>query len=196
VALLDDFNRANENPLGVPWADMDFWDNLQVVSNECAGTTGTSNAMIYDVDFGADHEAEATLVNKVTDRYQGTWVRAAADGSGYFGATITRAGTDEWEIWEIDNAGGGAAIAGPVALEWNAGDKIRTRAIGSTISVWRFDGATWTEVASATDATLATGRIGIYENDTSVRLDDFSGGAVVVGVVPLPRILRSGLRTA
>lgn len=193
TGILDNFNRANENP-AVGWtAD---WYNLgnlgiKVVSNEAvsiAAPTGLCNAYMPAV-YGADQEAYGKMPAKpdadndfiVTVRIQNP---DSASLNAYFAQLTVRSGTDEVNIWKVVN-NVSTLIAGPISQEFAAGDQLGIEAIGTTITAYRHNGTSWASVTSVVNGDVTgTGSVGVAFNSPISglgSLDDFGGGTVVTG---------------
>ena len=185
---VDNFDRADEDPLsdGGKWSVL-WGKRLKVVSNRAACTTIYDCAMWRtDVRYGLDHEVVATVVTKPGNgKNVRLYVRLQKPTGfdGYSLAFIDNSGTDQLVIEKI--AGGGfTALAPPVSQEIAAGDKLRLRAVGSTLEAWRYSAGGWSPVASATDSTyLGIGYVGLGLKGTGGRLDDF-GAATLREAVP------------
>jgi VPS62-like protein len=159
---------------------------LKVVSARLGcGKTTTCTAWRNEELFGLDQEVSVTIVTlpgpgnavRVYTRLQ----KPGAD-DGYMLRFQQTSGTDQLFIERID--GGATIVLATLAQEFLAGNKMMIRAIGPEIEAWRYDGAAWSEVGSATDSTYAgVGYVGVGLRGTSGRLDDFSA-ATLLGPTP------------
>jgi hypothetical protein len=110
TGILDNFNRADENPLsnGGKWTcPMRAADNnLRVLSNQ-VGDAANADCYWSDAIFGPDSEAYLTITTKPSDgnciavvaRISG----AGSTISGYWGEFCSAAGTDTWDLYRFDN---------------------------------------------------------------------------------------------
>lgn len=184
ATLRDDFNRSNANPLDGSWTNRILSSNgdVQLAGNVVTGATSAiCTAWYTGFTPGADCEAYITLVNIVTGANMGLYARlkdmgAAADG--YF-FQITPGSPDTTTLFRLDN-GSATSIGSTTSVDWVNGDKAGIQCIGSSISAWRFDGSSWTQVVSATDANYGlAGPFGIRCNSFLQSMDDFYAGTVV-----------------
>jgi peptidoglycan/xylan/chitin deacetylase (PgdA/CDA1 family) len=58
------------------------------------------------------------------------------------------------------------------------GDQLALRVIGNSVQGWVYHLGSWQQVASATDTTYRTGKIGVRPRGTTPIIDDFGGGPV------------------
>lgn len=203
-ALLDDFNRANANPIGGNWTTINGVadEHMEILSNQlkAGGTFGCWSAW-NPTTFAADQEVWFPVpALSTTDGHDvQLMTRLQSIGTtgvdGYWGHVVRDAAAwSLWEIYRLDNNGLtllGASVVGPT---FAAGDDILMRSIGQTHSLWRRPAAgAWTLVMSRDDPTYAVaGNIGVGAFGEAVRLDDVRGGAVVTSMVtakvPVPFI--------
>jgi hypothetical protein len=180
---LDDFNRANENPL----SDGGHWSNgvagsgetgLQVVSNQLACTqTSTCTAWWKSPTYGPDSEVWATVSTLPgTNNQIRLYARLQQPGSGtvdgYMLRTSQLSGTDELYLERLDNG----TIVRLLTLNHDlaAGDVVLLRTTGTTLEAWLDHGTTWSRLGVATDPTYpASGNVGVGIRGTTGRLDDF-----------------------
>jgi hypothetical protein len=184
--LLDNANRANENPATGWTADFDNQSaqGIKVVSNQLVSinaslqTTAWWNAQ----QFAADQEAYFTIATKQGNGFD-VFINLriqnphTASVNGYNFTLSAAAGTDQVSLWK-EVAGVYTQIGSSVAQEFNAGDIFRARSFGTTHTISRFDGASWTLVASWSDASISgAGYIGIGHNaGANAAFDNFGGG--------------------
>ena len=180
--LLDNFNRTDEGP--PPSAN---WDNdglgggqFKVSSNTCV-TDGVAGYYynIWNQYSGADCEGYIKITTKpVLSAWAAVFIRIQADAGDAYGIlATTEAGTDTIQIIEAVDFS-----TTPLATynqEISNGDIIGIRCVGTTITAF-YNGV---ELGSVTDATYATGRVGIATIDPLAVLDDFGGGTVPFGIM-------------
>lgn len=181
-ALLDDFNRADENPLsgGGNWAEVSASSgNLRIISNEVAcSVSTTSDAYWTPAVFGADCEAYCTIVTKPSTNGDGVEIIAragdvgASTWDGYTFYMATQAGTDTWELRRFIAGSVTALTSG--TREITNGEKIGIRCIGSRIEGWVYSAGAWTRITYTTDTTFhCPGYVAMRGRGTAFRLDDF-----------------------
>jgi hypothetical protein len=141
-APLDDFNRANENPL----SDAGRWTNaiiggesgLNVSSNQLACSVATTcTAWRNNASYGQDVEVWARLSTLPGDNNQiRLYARLQMPGAsaGYLLRTNQTAGVDE--VW-LERFNGGAIRLLTIAQELAADDTLLLRVKGSTVEAWR-----------------------------------------------------------
>jgi hypothetical protein len=185
-APLDDFNRANENPL----SDQGRWTNavvngesgLVVNSNQlaCTLTTTCTAWRNNPSQFGPDVEVwtRLTTLPGVNNQLRLFARLQLPSGAGYLLRTNQTSGIDD--VW-LERSG--VRILS-VSQELAAGDIILLRVKGSTIEAWRQpSGGSWSRVGVVQDSTVGTAAsVGIGLRGTAGRLDDF--GARTVGAAP------------
>lgn len=189
TGLIDNFNRADENPLsdGGLWTTAIFVGHsaLQVLDNQvvpiaAAGSGYRNTATFTDVEvfatvsvLGEDDTEIFVLMGRIVS--PGT---AGVDGYGV--ALEPRASGDAIVLYRfVDSIATGInSILQNVAV----GDSIGLRVEGTTVEVWwKPSAGAWTFLFSGTDATIVgPGNIGIYiDFHINFRGDDFGGGSIV-----------------
>lgn len=212
TGILDNFDRANEDPMTTNWTAPLFPGELSpaLISNAMHGYNGTPSTQAdawYDVsNFGPDCEVYATMVAAVpvTDHME-LWLRTASEGTsnttGYFLRYSPSAGTDSITIQRAD-IGSDGALGATISQDVSAGDSLGLSAVGSTITAWYKPAAgSWTSLGARTDSTYtAAGKLAvrfIEGGDPSTGIwDDFGGGTVVEeegGTFPTSPPATSGL---
>lgn len=206
LGILDDFNRADEDPLALGWAGPIFSGErqLRISSNQAAPHSVDlyGNSYWNSSAIGPDIECYCTLSSSwaASDRiifYFRSTVGASV--SGYRVAFRNIAGDHLVFIERMDanvNTTLGATI--DPADTFASGDKFGAEMIGNTINAYYKQGAgAWTSLGSRTDSTYTgTGYIGVALTTAgSLRVDDVGGGTIG-GVVGTPNLLTvsSGLR--
>jgi hypothetical protein len=194
LPILDDFNRADENPL----SDAGRWTNgmnggevgLYLVSNElgCTRTT-TCTAWRNNAQYGPDAESWARIATLPgAGNHIRLYVRVQSPGSsavdGYMLRTNQSSGTDQVFLERLDN--GLITTRLTMNQELAVGDTLLLRAVGSTLEAWRHDGIAWARLGTLADsAYAAAGFVGVGLRQTTGRLDDF-GGRTYGGPPPPP----------
>lgn len=202
TSVLDDFNRANENPLsqGGNWPGPTYsgLSTLQLLSN-VVGSTGADGSRYRTETFGPNSEAFLTVstLGTASGHYVGVEVRVATPNT----ATIdTYEVAIEWggvswnavTVYEVTN-GSFAQLGATITQSWTAGDGLGEEIIGSganNITVYRRSGSTWSSLGQRSDATItAAGNISAVIGSTTPRIDDFGGGTIVVSAAARRRTL-------
>jgi microcystin-dependent protein len=145
--------------------------------------------MLDTPDIGPDVAAYVTLAVKPTGSnfWAGVAARiqdaeALATYDGYFVAVFHSSGTDTLSFFRVTN-NSGTILGSSISQEFSAGDRLGIRIVGNTIEAWRYNGGNWTLLGSREDSTYQdAGKIGVLLGpQTTIRVDDFGGGSLVVG---------------
>jgi len=190
--LLDEFNRANENPLGNgDWTCPLFSgaDTISIVSQVVAPNgTGIASGYWDNTTFGPDAEAYATISTKATIG-EFVFVRMTSPGGGatdgYICEIVTDAGADFFVVLRFDNDVP-TLLDSPIEQEVSAGDSFGIEAIDSTLTVYyKAAAGSWTALDTRDgSAYTSAGYIGLgFDTEVNGRLDDFGGGDVVPGPI-------------
>jgi len=177
--ILDSFNRANENPLsgGGNWSALSS-GGAQLVNNAVASSgTGTSTSG-WKTSYTGDVEARATVL--ISTDNAGLVADATLNGSGQLSGYV-------WQ-WQGANSPATFALYRADANVFNTlatfagfsldpGDQLALRVTGDSVQGWVYHLGSWQQVASATDTTYRTGKIGVRPRGTTPIIDDFGGGA-------------------
>jgi peptidoglycan/xylan/chitin deacetylase (PgdA/CDA1 family) len=176
--ILDDFNRANENPLsgGGNWGAIGSLGGAQLVSNAVASPSSTTAASLWHTTFTGDVEAYATVL-------------ISTDNAGLYAETSQSSGSPSGYLWQWQGTGASPSFAlyrsdnnvltslGSFSgFTLAAGDKLALRVIGDSVQGWVSHLGAWQQVVSATDTTYRTGQIGVRPRGTTPIIDDFGGG--------------------
>lgn len=182
LPLLDNFNRANEDPLSdsIKWTQIPGVTSaglLKVVSNQVAKSTPTdaSDHGMYWNPLSALTNCAVQITLPVVPASGGRirlWLRVnPSTGACYF-AQLLLSGTSG--IFRNAGSGSSTSIASANIGGLTAGDVLKFSAVGTTLTVTK-NGAV---VISGTDATFTNGAVGIGLFDTTARLDDCFGGSL------------------
>jgi peptidoglycan/xylan/chitin deacetylase (PgdA/CDA1 family) len=180
--VLDNFNRADENPLsgGGNWTSAASLSGAKLQDNAVAASVTTTSTSLWKDSYSGDVEARATILTATNN--SGVYARASLNGSGqvsgyiwqWLGATSSPA---TFVLNRIDaNTLTTLATFGGFSLD--AGDQLALRVIGSSVEGWVYHLGAWQQVASATDTTYETGKIGVRPRGLTPIMDDFGGGSV------------------
>jgi hypothetical protein len=182
--VLDNFNRADEDPLsqGGNWEATVGATTLEVTSNQAAYLGATNFAYSNrTTEFPGDVEVWVTIAT-VGD--SGLIFCTRQIGSGTADFYVLRASANDLAVWQSVNQTVGSGFTG---WQWDTrlasalanGDEIGIRRVGNLIEVWRTVSGTWTFVHCQGDPSpFNGGRIGLMQHGTGARMDDFGGGAV------------------
>lgn len=208
TTVKDDFNRANETPIGGNWSGPMFTaeNPLNLSSNQLAAPGGGGNSYWSASQFGEDSEIFATL----------TVVPGNANFFNLFARTTNiptsptcymvrwiynNAGTDTIRVFK--RVGSSSQLGADISQDLAVGDRLGLEVTGNsttTLNVYlSVAGGSWSNIATRTDSTspiTGAGYLGVEWTDNLGRLDDFGGGTVSTGSgAPGDlRLLRSGLR--
>lgn len=188
-AVVDAFNRADENPI-VGWTRTGTsTEDLRVVSNEVAPEVAQGTA-VYNGFSTVDQDAQADLTTLPSSGEVGILLRITTPGvvstDGYLVAATKGlpAGFAFYIARITDN--GYTLIANQTVAEASAGDVLRATIVGSKIKgyIKRSGSTAWTLVVEATDSTYtAAGKAGLYFLDAATaRMDNFAVGVPHFGV--------------
>jgi hypothetical protein len=175
ILFTDDFQRADENPLGNGnWSTWNAFAPFEVTSLECKGTAnpGNNGSIVTAGSFPDDGYAKVTL-GTIGGVFAGAMYRANASGSYGFQRTGTGG-----QLFKFDP--GYTALDSPTFTN-NPGDTYEVRCIGTAITGWH----NGVQVASATDGAFASGDPGMYAfvNDAILA---FEAGNFAAGGSPIP----------
>jgi hypothetical protein len=189
TTLLDDFNRANENPL-TGWTNS-FWTlhagNLQVFGNEATGIAGNPGTGKTSGDVGPDGCVFQSIPTVTTVDTHQAWLFLRLTGTGatldgYVGEAQYNSGSDDsWKIYRLDD-GTPTQIGSTGSVNLAAGDRMGLRVVGTTLELFHYTGGSWNQTpkVSTTDSTYsAAGKLGFGVDDSTWRADDVSGGTIV-----------------
>jgi hypothetical protein len=187
--LLDNFNRADESPLGNGnWTELlsSAHDSARIVSNAVVRVGTVQKAGMYwsASQFTANQEVYFTISTK-TDQWMDLLLRltnpAGSPFNGYAISIEVSAGTDVIAVNRKDDDAN-TLLGSTFSQEITNGDGVGASIVGSTITVYYRSGAgAWTALGTRTDSTYSgAGHIGFAgnQNGTSWTMDDFGGGSL------------------
>ncbi len=183
--ILDNFNRANENPLSDSgqWTKVPVFGgggNLQLISNQVTGTVVLgNNAMSFSGagTFG-DLDVWATLGHVPAGTYAGVIARqnvTSVIGTGQNCYQLLSVPSSNEILLQFVNLGGGVTFVGSWPITTGDGDAIGLRCVGNVLTAYyRPAGGAWQLLGSVTDNNAPwAGYAGLITNNTTTRLDDF-----------------------
>lgn len=194
TSILDNFNRADEGPPATGWTTSNG-SGCDIVSNQlqAASADGAAN---WSTLFGADQEAFVDIVTEPADTKSINLIVRQATASNYgsthYEADFTKktGANDECEIWKYD--GSWAQLGATIDLggEFTTGDQIGLSVNGTTVEIW-INGVS---KGSRTDSSVTgSGYCGLLIEEDNLPVDDFGGGAIVVGGGPFLKSFTAGL---
>lgn len=196
TGVLETFTGSNgTSPPNSNWSNgIDGGSGIEIQGNQ-ADTAHVTNSYgggwWNAAQFGPDVEAFVSVASKSEENDQiGLAIRVQSPGNAgtWDGYVINwdskLAATDEISVWVITN-GSGTQLGATIMQEMAAGDKLGVEMIGNSLKVYRYNGGTWTLLATRTDSTYTgAGFIGLNLRNANatggnMRADDFGGGTVV-----------------
>jgi hypothetical protein len=194
TGYLDQFNRANENPLAGSWSAT---PSFQLVSNAIFPLLAPdeSNYANWGSTFSTNNfEIYCTIANKGTAP---DWIQLQQydlftdNGNFYFVMYQTQAGAanDIVRIYRSDLFSA-TLLGATITQECTNGDSLGYERIGSVIKAyWKVGAGAWADISSGgrTDSTYTITTSDIWINiytdggDLTFSIDDFGGGTVVSG---------------
>lgn len=202
TSLLDNFNRANENPIATGWSGP--WRHENTNQQQLSGnglwytSSGLTNSSYWDLDtFGPDCEAWIDVSSLAASQFPGVGVRITSPGASWAGYSLTVEGPNSVSTWRISSRDGTTLtnIATQGSVDFTSGQAIGLEAIGTTITAYKKIGGVWTNVVSVVDSTAAgAGYIGASHSNYTNALDNFGGGTVVGGGGIVLTQLERGIR--
>ena len=172
--VTDNFNRADENPLGNGvWTTITGWNPMQVLTNAARKTVEAAlNGSYYSGGAAFLNNQYAQAVRN-GEGFIGLLIRINGGNNGYM--LSVEDNTNVGYFYRID-AGVQTQLGASFAYNAVNGDTLRLEAIGSDISAY----SNGVLLATRNDATYASGRPGIHQYNNIAYLEDFSAGEDVV----------------
>lgn len=186
--VLDNFNRANENPLsgGGNWLGPLFGSGPQLLlaSNQVDTAVSEQRGSSYwSASFAADQEVycDVPAIEQVVGLSFRQVNTGGATRSGYHVEVVSLSGPGNILVSRTDNDSD-TALGVSMSANLNASDGIGVSIVGSTISVYTKISGTWSLLGTRTDSTYTSG--GVVGIDTSTfgpsgQIDNFGGGDFV-----------------
>jgi len=180
ASVSDNFNRADENPLGAPWVSPNS-QPCKIVSNKAQGTgAGVANTAEYDGSgLGNDQWAQGTVTISNTGL---VWVMVRRSGTGWTGYTFHGSATVSKLRYYANSTPTTLADNGPGLV---TGDVIYVEVVGTSIT-GKVNGSV--VLGPVTHATLTAGDPGfVCYGDPGLidaQIDDWSASDVFGGGVP------------
>ena len=171
--ILDDFNRADENPI-VGYVPIGRGGNVKIVSNQA--TAATSDGQVYRNSplSSNDHQAYITVANVGNLGSHFEIVLRDYDGVQNFFYEIAFNNGDPWFVYFRKYTGAFTQIGTNVTIPSIVANDIVGASVGGSKITAFLNGV---ELTSVYDTTITLGRyIGFGCGDTTLRLDNFGGG--------------------
>lgn len=194
TTIKDDFNRADENPVALPWAQTNTdaaAGPCKIASQYLRGTkTASDPSTAYwtlDSWSGNDAEVWATAMGDapLTESYRIGLMTDVGLGSGavdgYLCLPSNAVGPDVWALRKYTNGGFSTpAIPQHVLPDPNGVHRVLMRCNGGDVEVWMSEVAdpdTWELIVSISDSTYRTNLYAVLgTTGTAPGWDDFGGG--------------------
>lgn len=182
---LDNFNRANENPLSLAgnW-DSPHATHFKIVSNQLqnigGGSAGDEWYVYWNDTFSNDQFSQIQIISKVDT--MGVTVRGSGTATNYY-AIQSFNGLDLFKYVSASYT----HLGGDTGYAWTANDYARLTASGTTLTAYADSSTTpTTQKAQVTDSTFTGGFPGIYGFGYGVNTyDNWSGGDLSSGPIEL-----------
>lgn len=192
AVLVDDFNRANENPLtGWTIGFNGGTAGFQIISNQATRQgAGFGNVYRTSVFSGADQVSFYTL--SVAGDVS-LYIRAKQFGSGTFDAySLFHDNTAHTLEFAWTNNSSYARIGSAVSYTASASDILGIAAVGSEFALGYKRSGAWTNLIQTTDSTYAGASgdgLALEGSGTTFRIDDVYAGTIsaAAGGLVLPR---------
>ena len=171
VAVTDNFDRTDANPIGGNWSVPTGGAALKILSNVVTGTVDetTDNLSYWNADtFANDQYSQAVI----TGDNVGVAVRMATGALTYY-AFIHTTG-DQFEVHEV-TTGTWAKLGDTYAETYTPGDTIKLTISGSTLTPYLNGSA----LATRSDSSISSGSAGIViatPFPTSQTINNWAGG--------------------
>jgi hypothetical protein len=186
LSVSDDFNRATLADGTHPWAAPSGFTAPSLSGNCVVGAAGASRAAYWDAECPDNQFAEVKIISGPwgTGEPAGVCVRMSAAGAGYWATvTATDLGDEQQFDVQLRKLDGTILESAPLALGTGqdiseVAEMLRVEASGTTLTVKvKPPGGSYTTKITSTDATYASGKIGMRLNG-AYTFDDFAGGSL------------------
>lgn len=191
LPFTDTFTGTNGTALGTysaNWTVPKAAGNFEIQSNAVQVKVNTTTYP-YPYNVGIAYNNSETYSNdqyaKVTLTFSGTpdesagpAVRVDANGQGYY-VLYNELNGQACLSYSLDqgvNGISGVGLSTCDGTDYNTGDELMVKAIGTTISIWK----NGTQTASVVDTTYSAGKAGLAGTGTHtvMRMDSFEGGNI------------------
>jgi len=183
TTITDDFNRADENPIGAPWDTTTFWATsgygvAKISGNQLAPATTSGSETIGGCDYTPiseiDMESVITLSVENNSDYNEFGVRFGSEASQM---SFISVGYGSGVIYTLP--GGPPEYNFPISLVTD--DRLGFRRIGTTLEIWyyRVTLGSWSHALTRNcPATSGLPYCYLQQSAGTARIQDFSVAAV------------------
>jgi hypothetical protein len=167
----DDFNRANDTDLGANWDTDSAYNACQIAVSQVStqSFTGSCNETYNAVSLTANQSTQITLSTWVTGNEGFAGAVTRSDGAGTFYACYAVHDNGS-QTTVLTRMPGFANYIIENATTWTATDVLKLVSIGSDHTCYR----NGSPVLNLTDATIASGKPGIWTGQTANDFTDTS----------------------
>lgn len=180
--VLDDFNRANENPLSNgTWAGNIFGDTAacKLDTNEATAAAPFASSRWSAATFGPDIEVYTDI--ELLSQNTGVIWRVTNPGASVNGyEAIYFPAESVVRVYKIVS-GVETQIGADIAQAFSVGDGLGAAMAGTGITIYRRSSGVWGSIATRTDGTNTTAGYLAVAIDTGTYIDNFGGGTLVGG---------------
>lgn len=170
AAYTDNFNRADTNPIGSPWATSTGWDALKVLSNALFAAVDNHCAAYYNATFNANQYSQVVSPQTYGGVEHGPMVRmsSTARTSYYFlrngdaSVQLRKWVAGTYEL--IGTCSGTPSFTGGAIMRLEANGTSITAKVGGTT------------ICTATDSAVSSGYPGVWISALNFGVDDWAGG--------------------
>jgi peptidoglycan/xylan/chitin deacetylase (PgdA/CDA1 family) len=178
--ILDNFNRTNENPLsgGGNWSALSS-GGVQLLNNAVASNGSGTSTSGWKTTYTGDVEARTTVL--ISTDNAGVMTHASLNGAGQLSGYLWQwQGANSPATFALyrEDANVFTQLATFNSFLLDPGDQLALQVIGNSVQGWVYHLGSWQQVASATDTTYRTGKLGLRLRGTTPIADDFGGGQV------------------
>lgn len=161
----DNFNRANESPLGSPWASWGSYGALRVVSNACQNSAGSDaeSGMLYN--SSSANSSQVDYISGTTDG--GPSLHCGPGPDGYL---VTAYNAVEVFIFRVDD--GGYTELGHTTGVYVATQPNRLRRSGASLIA----SVNAVDLVTVSDSTYIGGSPGVFAYAGNIIQDNWTDG--------------------
>jgi hypothetical protein len=186
ISVLDDFARANEDPLSGggnwsgPWREAG--DQMRLVGSGFifGQTTGATKSSYWAAQQFGPNVAVASVIASPAAAAINLGCRITSPGASWSGY-ILGVSNGSWTLYYRDGSNFHQIGTGTQTIATN--DSIGLYANGTTIEAyWQAGAGAWTNIISVTDSNISgSGYIGVNRDDSTSASSIFSGGTITGG---------------
>lgn len=181
----DNFNRP-DGALGANWTTVYGDTDNRIVDNQVESSLASGavpvSLTVWNTTPGNDQFSKAKIISLNSSFVTYVGCRMSGSQATFTGYTAYVNGDDYY----LDKTASGGAVTNLItqmtAGDFADGDLLELECVGTTLSIYRTRSAVRTLIDSTTDATYASGKVGIgtgrFAGGVFYFLDDWSGGDV------------------